>query len=68
MKAQSVDPENVVAAFDKRTVPGSFETAFGPGHMDGGKRFGVKRVIVRPMPPMDRPSLHSVLDVGIFDQ
>lgn len=66
MKAQSVDQENVVAAFDKRTVPGSFETAFGPGHMGGGKRFGVKRVIVRP--PMERPSLHSVLDVGIFDQ
>jgi len=49
-KAQSVDPEKVVAAFDEMTAPGSFETAFGPGHMGGGKRFGVNRVIVRPMP------------------
>ena len=49
-KADSVEPEKVVAAFDSMTAPGSFETAFGPGHMAGQNRFGVNRVVVRPMP------------------
>ncbi|MEW5722334.1 MAG: ABC transporter substrate-binding protein [Thermodesulfobacteriota bacterium] len=49
-KAGSVEPEKVVAAFDSMTAPGSFETAFGPGHMGGGNRLGANRVVVRPMP------------------
>jgi branched-chain amino acid transport system substrate-binding protein len=49
-KADSVDPKKVVAAFESMTAPGSFQTAFGPGHMGGDKRFGVNRVVVRPMP------------------
>ena len=49
-KANSVDPKKVVAAFDSMTAAGSFETAFGPGHMGGGERLGVNRVLVRPMP------------------
>lgn len=49
-KANSVNPEKVVAAFDSMTAPGSFQTAFGPGHMGGANRFGVNRVVVRPVP------------------
>lgn len=49
-KADSIEPEKVVAAFDSMTAPGSFQTAFGPGHMAGKNRFGVNRVVVRPMP------------------
>lgn len=49
-KANSIKPEKVVAAFDSMTAPGSFQTAFGPGHMGGANRFGVNRVVVRPMP------------------
>jgi len=49
-KANSVDPKKVVAAFESMTAPGSFQTAFGPGHMGGKKRLGVNRVVVRPMP------------------
>ena len=49
-KAGSAKPEAVVAAFDSMTAPGSFQTAFGPGHMAGQNRFGVNRVVVRPMP------------------
>ncbi len=49
-KANSVKPEKVVAAFDSMTAPDSFQTAFGPGHMGGANRFGVNRVVVRPVP------------------
>jgi len=49
-KANSIKPEKVVAAFDSMTAPGSFQTAFGPGHMGGANRFGVNRVVVRPIP------------------
>ena len=49
-KANSIEPERVVAAFDSMTAPGSFETAFGSGRMGGVNRFGVNRVVVRPMP------------------
>jgi branched-chain amino acid transport system substrate-binding protein len=49
-KADSVDPKKVVAAFESMTAPGSFQTAFGPGHMGGKERLGVNRVVVRPMP------------------
>jgi branched-chain amino acid transport system substrate-binding protein len=49
-RANSVEPEKVVAAFESMTAPESFQTAFGPGHMGGAKRLGVNRVVVRPMP------------------
>jgi ABC-type branched-subunit amino acid transport system substrate-binding protein len=49
-KANSVEPEKVVAAFDSMTAPGSFETCWGPGHMGGANRFGVNRAAIRPMP------------------
>ena len=49
-KADSIDPKKVVAAFESMTTPGSLQTAFGPGHMGGSERFGVNRVVVRPMP------------------
>ena len=49
-KANSVEPQKVIAAFDSMTAPGSFQTAYGPAHMGGIKRFGVNRVLVRPLP------------------
>jgi branched-chain amino acid transport system substrate-binding protein len=49
-KANSVDPAKVIAAFDKMTAPGSIQTAYGPGHMGGAKRFGTNRVLIRPLP------------------
>jgi len=49
-KADSVDPAKVAAAFDQLTAPGSLMTTFGPGHMGGKKRFGVTRVLSRPVP------------------
>ncbi|MBW2619189.1 MAG: ABC transporter substrate-binding protein [Deltaproteobacteria bacterium] len=49
-KADSVDPAKVAAAFDQLTAPGSLMTTFGPGHMGGKERFGVTRVLTRPVP------------------
>ena len=49
-KADSVDPAKVVAAFDQLVAPDSLMTTFGPGHMGGMKRFGVNRVLSRPIP------------------
>lgn len=49
-KAQSVDPEKVTATLETMTEPGSLQTTFGPAHMGGLKRFGVNRVLVRPVP------------------
>lgn len=49
-KAQSVDPEEVLAALDTMTEPGSLQTGFGPAHMGGLESFGVNRVLVRPIP------------------
>jgi len=49
-KAQSVDPEKVIAALDTMTEPGSLQTAFGPAHMGGAERFGVNRALIRPIP------------------
>jgi hypothetical protein len=49
-KANSVEPQKVIAAFDSMTAPGSLQTAYGPAHMGGIKRFGVNRVLVRPLP------------------
>jgi branched-chain amino acid transport system substrate-binding protein len=63
-KAQSVDPETVIAAFDSMTSPGSLKTGFGPAHMGGLKTYGVNRVLVRPIPVsylMDGQTVDTVL-------
>lgn len=49
-KAQSVDGEAVMAALDTMTELGDLETCFGLGYMGEGDRFGVNRVLVRPLP------------------
>ncbi|MGD0657040.1 MAG: ABC transporter substrate-binding protein [Syntrophorhabdales bacterium] len=49
-KAKSVAGDKVIAALETMTVPGSLKTCFGPGQMGGAKRFGVNRVLTRPLP------------------
>ena len=49
-KAQSVDPEMVLATLDTMTAPGSLQTGFGSAHMGGLETYGVNRVLVRPIP------------------
>ena len=49
-KANSVDVEKVIAAFESMTKPGSIETCWGPAYMSGAKTFGVNRVLNRPVP------------------
>lgn len=49
-KAQSVDPRKVFEAFQTMTNPGDVQTVFGPGRIGGMSRFGVNRVLVRPVP------------------
>jgi ABC-type branched-subunit amino acid transport system substrate-binding protein len=49
-KAGSIDPEKVQATFDSLTSPGSLKTSYGPGRMGGAERFGVNRVLTRPLP------------------
>jgi branched-chain amino acid transport system substrate-binding protein len=49
-KAQTVDPEKVLAVLDSMTAPGSLKTSFGPGRMGGLKTYGGNRVLVRPIP------------------
>ncbi len=49
-KANSVDIEKVIAAFESMTSPGSIQTCWGPAHMSGKKTFGVNRVLNRPVP------------------
>jgi hypothetical protein len=49
-KAQSVDPLKVFETFETMTNPGDVQTCFGPARMGGMNRFGVNRVLVRPIP------------------
>jgi branched-chain amino acid transport system substrate-binding protein len=49
-KANSVDVEKVIAAFETMTKPGSIQTCWGPAYMSGAKTFGVNRVLNRPVP------------------
>lgn len=49
-KSGSIEPEKVVAAFDSMTAPGSLMTNFGAAQMGGKDRFGVNRVLIRPIP------------------
>ena len=49
-KAGSVNPERVLGAFDQLSTPGSLKTVFGDANLGGKERFGVNRVLVRPIP------------------
>ena len=49
-KAKSVNPEKVIAALDGMTTKGSLMTNFGPAYMGGEERFGINRVLKRPIP------------------
>ena len=49
-KAKSVNPEKVIAALDGMTAKGSLNTTFGPAYMGGEDRFGINRVLKRPIP------------------
>jgi branched-chain amino acid transport system substrate-binding protein len=49
-KAGSVNPEKVIAALDTMTEKGDLKTAFGSAYMGGADRFGVNRVLKRPIP------------------
>lgn len=49
-KADSIDVEKVIKAFESMTEPGSIQTCWGPGYMTGEKTFGVNRVLNRPVP------------------
>jgi branched-chain amino acid transport system substrate-binding protein len=46
-KAQSLDPTEVAAAWEKME---SIETSFGTGHMGGLKTYGINHLVVRQMP------------------
>jgi branched-chain amino acid transport system substrate-binding protein len=46
-KAQSLDPTEVAASWEKM---GSIETAYGTGHMGGLKTFGINHLVIRPIP------------------
>jgi len=49
-RAGSVDPKSVDETAQKMTKSGDIQTAFGPGHMGGLKRFGANKALVRPVP------------------
>ena len=49
-KAQSVDPWKIFETFETMTNRGDIQTCFGPARMGGMNRFGVNRVLVRPIP------------------
>lgn len=48
-KAQSLEPQQVMAALEGMTALGDVQTLHGPGKMGGMERFGVNRVLVRPV-------------------
>jgi len=48
-KAQSVDPQAVIAALDSMINMGDLQTSYGPGYMGGQERFGINRVLHRPI-------------------
>jgi branched-chain amino acid transport system substrate-binding protein len=49
-KAQSIDPEKILATLDTMTKKGDLQTVFGPAYMGGMERFGVNRTLIRPIP------------------
>jgi len=50
VKAQSIEPANVLAALESMTTLGDLMTNFGPGQMWGMDRYGVNRMLYRPIP------------------
>ena len=49
-KSQSTEPEKLTAAFEDMSNPGDVQVSFGEGKMTGKDRFGVNRVLSRPIP------------------
>ncbi len=49
-KAQSIDPEKILATLETMTQPGSIQTCSGQAHMGGIDIFGVNRVLIEPLP------------------
>ncbi|MBU2515223.1 ABC transporter substrate-binding protein [bacterium] len=66
-KVQSVDPNEVIKAFDLMTAENSIDTLFGPGKIAGKERFGVNRVLVRPI-PITKLDNEEQTFIGFFDQ
>ncbi len=64
-KCGSVDPSEVRETFDAATAPGSLKSVFGESHMGGAERFGVNRVLVRPI-PISKISKGEAELVGLF--
>jgi ABC-type branched-subunit amino acid transport system substrate-binding protein len=50
VKAQSIEPANVLAALETMTNLGDIMTGLGPGFMGGLEKYGVNRVLYRPLP------------------
>ena len=50
VKAQSIEPAAVLAALETMTTPGDITTSLGPGYMGGKNKYGVNRVLYRPLP------------------
>lgn len=49
-KAQSLETDQVMAAFEGMTKPGGLKSIFGDAYIGGAKQFGVNRVLQRPIP------------------
>lgn len=64
-KAQSTDPRKVAEVFDSMTTPGSVKTLFGPGEIAGIDRYGVNRVLSRPI-PITKIDGNEVEFIGLF--
>ena len=50
IKADSVEPDKVLAALETMTNAGDVETVFGPARMGGVERFGTNRVLIKKIP------------------
>jgi branched-chain amino acid transport system substrate-binding protein len=50
VKAQSIEPEKVMATLETMINRGDITTNLGPGYMGGKEKYGVNRVLYRPLP------------------
>jgi len=50
VKAQSIEPAAVLAAMETMTNIGDIMTSLGAGYMGGMEKYGVNRVLYRPLP------------------
>ena len=50
LKADSVEPEKIMAALETMTKLGDIKTVFGPAKMGGMERFGVNRALIKNIP------------------